>query len=115
MVQRDKPLLHFRLPGILFDHQSQARARMSRPAINRPRASCTVTRFTPAGLSGVSAHGLRKAFAAQLAEQESSTSEIRALSGWVNLKQVVTCTKLARRQKLAENMVSRRQERAEEE
>ena len=58
---------------------------------------------------------MRKAFAAQQAEQESSTSEIAALGGWDNLKQVETYTKSARRQKLAENVVSRRQKRAEEE
>ena len=34
--------------------------------------------------------GLRKAFSAQRAEQESSTSEIAALDGWDNLKQVET-------------------------
>ena len=68
-----------------------------------------------AGLDGISAHGLRKAFAAQQAEQESSTSEIAALGGWDNLKQVETYTKSARRQKLAENVVIRRQKRAEEE
>ena len=68
-----------------------------------------------ASLDGVSAHGLRKAFSAQKAEQENSTSEIAALDGWDNLKQVETYTKSARRQKLAENVVSRRQERAEKE
>ena len=88
---------------------------MSRAAINRPRASWTVTRFMPAGLYGISAHAMRKAFAAQQAEQESSTSEIAALGGWDNLKQVETYTKSARRQKLAENVVSRRQKRAEKE
>ena len=31
---------------------------MTRPAIRRPRASWTVTRFTPAGLSGISAHAI---------------------------------------------------------
>ena len=68
-----------------------------------------------AGLDGISPHGLRKAFAAQQAEQESSTSEIAALGGWDNLKQVEHYTKSVRRQKLLENVVSRRQNRAEEE
>jgi integrase len=83
--------------------------------MSRPRASCTVTRFTPAGLSGISAHAMRKAFAAQQAEQESSTSEIAALGGWNNRKQVETYTKSARQKKLAGNVVSRRQKRAQEE
>ena len=67
------------------------------------------------GLDGISPHGLRKAFAAQQAEEGSSTSQIAALGGWDNLKQVETYTKSARRQKLAEDVVSRRQKRAEEE
>ena len=67
------------------------------------------------GLDGISPHGLRKAFAAQQAEQESSTSEIAAHGGWDNLKQVEHYTKSVRRQKLLENVVSRRQNRAEEE
>ncbi len=50
-----------------------------------------------AGLDEISAHGLRKAFAAQQAEQESSTSEIAALGGWDNLKYIETYTKSARR------------------
>ena len=54
-------------------------------------------------------------FAAQQAVEGSSTSQIAALGGWDNLKQVETCTKSARRQKLAEDVVSRRQKRAEEE
>ena len=83
--------------------------------MSRPRASWTVTCLTPAGLSGILTHGLRKAFAAQQAEQESSASEIAALGGWDNLKQVETNTKSARRQKLAENVVIRRQKRVEEE
>ena len=58
---------------------------------------------------------MRKAFAAQQAEQESSTSEIAAHGGWDNLKQVETYTKSARRQKLLENVVSRRQNMAEKE
>ena len=39
MAQRDKPLLRFRLTGILFDDQSQARARMSSPAMSRARVN----------------------------------------------------------------------------
>ena len=68
-----------------------------------------------AGLDGISPHGLRTAFAAQQAEQESSTSEIAALGGWDNLKQVETYTKSARRQRLAEDVVSRRQNMADKE
>ena len=45
----------------------------------------------------------------------SSTSEIAAHGGWDNLKQVEHCTKSVRRQKLIENVVSRRQNRAEKE
>ena len=42
-------------------------------------------------------------------------SEIAAHGGWDNLKQVEHYTKSVRRQKLLENVVSRRQNRAEEE
>ncbi len=63
-------------------------------------------RYTPELIIGM----LRKKV-----EQESSTSAIAALGGWDNLKQVETYTKSARRRKLAEDMWSRRQNRAEEE
>ena len=63
-------------------------------------------RYTPELIIGM----LRKKV-----EQERSTSAITALGGWDNLKQVETYTKSARRQKLAEDMYSRRQNRAEKE
>ena len=67
-----------------------------------------------AGLNGISPHDLRKAYAAQNIERESSPSEIAAHGGWDNLKRVEHCTKSVRRKKAPENAVSRRQKRAEE-
>ena len=66
-------------------------------------------------LDGISSRGLRKAFAAQPAEQVSSTSEIAAHGSWDILKQVEHYVKSMRRQKLLENVVSRCQKRSEEE
>ena len=60
-----------------------------------------------AGLSGISAHGLRKTFASKQAENESTTNEIAALGGWSDLQQVELYTKSAERKKMAKNVVER--------
>jgi hypothetical protein len=41
-----------------------------------------------AGISGISAQGLRKVFAAKEAEAESTTKEIMALGGWKTITMV---------------------------
>ena len=64
-----------------------------------------------AGLSGISAHGLRKTFAAMQAEDESTTNEIAALGGWEDLQQVELYTKSAQRKKMAKNIQARRKKR----
>ena len=66
--------------------------------------------IVPTGLTGVSAHGFRKAFAAKQAEASSTTKEIAALGGWDNLQQVELYTKAARRNKMAKNVLQRRKE-----
>ena len=61
-----------------------------------------------AGLSGISLHGLRKRFAADQAESQSTTKEIMALGGWDNIQQVELYTKSAERKKMAKNVQARR-------
>ena len=60
-----------------------------------------------AGLSGISAHGLRKKFASKQAENESTTNEIAALGGWSDLQKIELYTKSAEREKMAKNGVER--------
>jgi len=61
-----------------------------------------------AGMSGISAHGLRKAFAAIEAEAASTTKEIMALGGWKTLPMVQKYTESADRKRLVENVRARR-------
>jgi integrase len=61
-----------------------------------------------AGLSGISLHGLRKRFAADQAESQSTTKEIMALGGWDNIQQVELYTKSAERKKMTKNVQARR-------
>ena len=63
-----------------------------------------------AGLSGVSAHGLRKSFAAKQAEEESTTKEIMALGGWRTLSMVQKYTESADRKRLNKNVQARRRD-----
>ena len=61
-----------------------------------------------AGMSGISAHGLRKSFAAKQAEEESTTKEIMALGGWKTLSMVQKYTESADRKRLNRNVQARR-------
>jgi integrase len=54
-----------------------------------------------AGLSNLSAHGLRKAGATRLAEAGATDHEIMAWGGWSSLKEVQRYTKAANRKRLA--------------
>jgi integrase/recombinase XerD len=60
-----------------------------------------------AGLPHCSAHGLRKAIAARLAEQEASAHEIMAVTGHQTLEEVERYTRQARRKKLADSAMSK--------
>ena len=62
---------------------------------------------TRAGLPHCSAHGLRKATAARLAEQEASAHEIMAVTGHKTLEEVERYTREARRRKLADSAMSK--------
>jgi integrase len=54
-----------------------------------------------AGLSNLSAHGLRKAGATRLAEAGATDHEIMAWGGWTTLKEVQRYTRAANRKRLA--------------
>jgi len=54
-----------------------------------------------AGLSNLSAHGLRKAGATRLAEVGATDHEIMAWGGWTTLKEVQRYTRAANRKRLA--------------
>jgi len=54
-----------------------------------------------AGLSKLSAHGLRKAGATRLAEAGATDHEIMAWGGWTSVKEVQRYTKAANRKRLA--------------
>jgi integrase len=54
-----------------------------------------------AGLSNLSAHGLRKAGATRLAEAGATNHEIMAWGGWTTLKEVQRYTRAANRKRLA--------------
>jgi integrase/recombinase XerD len=60
-----------------------------------------------AGLPHCSAHGLRKATAARLAEQGASAHEIMAVTGHKTLEEVERYTREARRKKLADSAISK--------
>jgi integrase len=60
-----------------------------------------------AGLPHCSAHGVRKAAAARLAELGCSDLEIMAIGGWQTLKEVQRYTKGARKRVLAERAMRR--------
>ena len=64
-------------------------------------------RCAEAGLPHCSAHGVRKAAAARLAELECSDLEIMAIGGWTTLKEVQRYTKSARREVLSNNAMSK--------
>jgi integrase/recombinase XerD len=76
--------------------------------------------FTPAGfgnwfrdqcdqanLHHCSAHGLRKATAAALAEGGATTHEIAAVTGHMSLEEIERYTRAARKKKLADNAIAR--------
>jgi integrase len=82
----------------------------------RTRASLTrrpgsaigsVTSGRVAGLSGCSAHGLRKAAARRLAEAGCSTHEIAAITGHASLKEVARYTEAADRKRLAKSAMAK--------
>jgi len=54
-----------------------------------------------AGLSNLSAHGLRKSGATRLAEAGATDHEIMAWGGWTSVKEVQRYTKAANRKRLA--------------
>jgi integrase/recombinase XerD len=60
-----------------------------------------------AGLPHCSAHGLRKATAARLAEQGASAHEIMAVTGHQTLEEVERYTRDARKKKLADSAMSK--------
>jgi integrase len=60
-----------------------------------------------AGLSGCSAHGLRKAAARRLAEAGCSTHEIAAITGHASLKEVARYTEAADRKRLAKSAMAK--------
>jgi integrase len=60
-----------------------------------------------AGLSGCSAHGLRKAAARRLAEAGCSTHEIAAITGHASLKEVARYTEAADRKRLAQSAMAK--------
>lgn len=64
-------------------------------------------RCVEAGLPHCSAHGVRKAAAARLAELGCSDLEIMAIGGWQTLKEVQRYTKGARKRVLADSAMSR--------
>ncbi len=64
-------------------------------------------RCKEAGLPHCSAHGLRKAAAARLAELGCSDLEIMASGGWQTLKEVQRYTKGARKRVLSDNAMDR--------
>jgi integrase len=59
------------------------------------------------GLSGCSAHGLRKAAARRLAEAGCSTHEIAAITGHASLKEVARYTEAADRKRLAKSAMAK--------
>jgi integrase len=61
----------------------------------------------PAGLKGLSAHGLRKATCRRLAEAGCSANEIAAISGHASLAEVARYTRRADQAKLARNAMAR--------
>src|SRR5262249_3461586 len=60
-----------------------------------------------AGLSGYSAHGLRKAACRRLAEAGCSANEIAAISGHSSLREVERYTRAADQARMARNAVAR--------
>ncbi|SDP39280.1 Site-specific recombinase XerD [Filomicrobium insigne] len=58
-------------------------------------------RCNEAGLTGCSAHGLRKAAAASAAENGATSSQLMAIFGWMTLAEAERYTKAARRKKMA--------------
>ena len=64
-------------------------------------------RCREAGLPHCSAHGVRKAAAAKLAEVGCSDHEIMAIGGWKTLKEVQRYTKGARKRVLSDNAMYR--------
>lgn len=64
-------------------------------------------RCNEAGLSHCSAHGLRKAAAARLAELGASENEIMAVTGHMTSKEVVHYTRAARQKVLAQQAMAR--------
>jgi integrase len=67
-------------------------------------------RCDEAGLKHCSAHGLRKAAAARLAECGASESEIMAITGHTTSKEVVRYTRGARQKVLAAKAMARFEE-----
>jgi integrase/recombinase XerD len=76
--------------------------------------------FTPAGfgnwlrdqcdqanLHHCSAHGLRKATAAALAEAGATAHEIAAVTGHMSLEEIERYTRAARKKKLADNAIAK--------
>jgi integrase len=61
-----------------------------------------VTPKAPAAPRGLSAHGLRKAGAARLAESGATDHEIMAWGGWKTLREVQRYTAAANRKRLAQ-------------
>ena len=70
-------------------------------------------RCNEAGLAHCSAHGLRKAAAARLAELGAGESEIMAVTGHTTSKEVVRYTRGARQRVLAAKAMSRFRENEE--
>lgn len=64
-------------------------------------------RCKEAGLPHCSAHGVRKAAAARLAELGCSDHEIMAIGGWQTLKEVQRYTKGARKRILSDNAMDK--------
>src|SRR5262249_8781270 len=58
-------------------------------------------RCQKAGLSNLSAHGLRKAAATRAAEKGGTTSELMGIFGWRNISQAEIYTRTAERARLA--------------
>lgn len=85
-------------PGLTFLETAHGRPFTANGFGNRFRKWCD-----QAGLPHCSAHGLRKAAAARLAEIGCSEHEIMAITGHQTLKEVVRYTRAARRKGLAES------------
>jgi len=60
-------------------------------------------RCDEAGLSGKSAHGVRKAAASRLVEKGATTHQLMAIFGWLTIKQAELYTRGAERKRLAED------------